>query len=125
MEERGWAYQRRPPEGTVLYEAVGDNLATLLAEARELGRGLPRYVGRVISLWQSSTPPLHRTGRPTPPLVGAISRRWVARSRRASTASGGALPEAIRRGCCGRRGWRSEGRAATVEIIDPGRLGRQ
>ena len=32
MEERGWAYQRRQPEGTVLYEAVRENLATLLAE---------------------------------------------------------------------------------------------
>jgi hypothetical protein len=30
----------------VLYEAVRDNLATLLAEASELGRGLPRYVER-------------------------------------------------------------------------------
>jgi hypothetical protein len=28
----------------VLYEAVRDHLATLLAEASELGRGLPRYV---------------------------------------------------------------------------------
>ena len=32
MEERGWAYRRRQPEGTVLYEAVKDNLATLLAD---------------------------------------------------------------------------------------------
>ncbi len=46
VEERGWAYRRRQPEGTVLYEAVKDNLATLLAEAREVGRGLPRYVER-------------------------------------------------------------------------------
>jgi hypothetical protein len=30
----------------VLYEAVKDNLATLLAEASEVGRGLPRYVER-------------------------------------------------------------------------------
>jgi len=30
----------------VLYAAVRDNLATLLAEASELGRGLPRYVER-------------------------------------------------------------------------------
>jgi hypothetical protein len=30
----------------VLYEAVRDNLATLLAEASEVGRGLPRYVER-------------------------------------------------------------------------------
>jgi hypothetical protein len=29
-----------------LYAAVRDNLATLLAEASELGRGLPRYVER-------------------------------------------------------------------------------
>ncbi|HZH79233.1 MAG TPA: hypothetical protein VEY88_24615 [Archangium sp.] len=34
------------PEGTVLYEAVRENLATLLAEASEVGRGLPRYVER-------------------------------------------------------------------------------
>ena len=46
MEERGWAYRRRQQEGTVLYEAGKDNLATLLAEAGELGRGLPRYVER-------------------------------------------------------------------------------
>ncbi|HEY0096923.1 MAG TPA: transposase zinc-binding domain-containing protein, partial [Archangium sp.] len=46
MEERRWAYRRRQPEGTVLYEAVRDNLATLLAEASEVGRGLPRYVER-------------------------------------------------------------------------------
>ncbi|WP_155893341.1 hypothetical protein [Cystobacter fuscus] len=46
MEERGWAYRRRQPEGTVLYEAVKDNLATLLEEASEVGRGLPRYVER-------------------------------------------------------------------------------
>ncbi|REG19069.1 transposase-like zinc-binding protein [Archangium gephyra] len=30
----------------MLYAAVRDNLATLLAEASELGRGLPRYVER-------------------------------------------------------------------------------
>ncbi|WP_438356949.1 transposase zinc-binding domain-containing protein [Cystobacter fuscus] len=46
VEERGWGYRRRLPEGTVLYEAVRKNLATLLAEAGELGRGLPRYVER-------------------------------------------------------------------------------
>ncbi|MFY0566505.1 hypothetical protein ACN28E_22085 [Archangium lansingense] len=46
VEERGWAYRRRRPEGTVLYEAVKGNLATLLEEAREVGRGLPRYVER-------------------------------------------------------------------------------
>ena len=46
MEKRGWAYRRRQPEGTVLYEAVRDNLTTLLAEANEVGRGLPRYVER-------------------------------------------------------------------------------
>jgi hypothetical protein len=44
--EYGWEYRRRRPEGTVLYEAVSDNLATLLAEAGEVGRGLPRYVER-------------------------------------------------------------------------------
>jgi hypothetical protein len=37
---------RAKPDGTVLYEAVRDNLATLLAEASEVGRGLPRYVDR-------------------------------------------------------------------------------
>jgi hypothetical protein len=46
VEERGWAYRRRQPEGTVLYEAVRENLATLLAEASDVGRGLPRYVER-------------------------------------------------------------------------------
>ena len=46
MEERGWAYRRRQPEGTVLYEAVRENLATLLAEASDVGRGVPRYVER-------------------------------------------------------------------------------
>ncbi|QDF03652.1 hypothetical protein BHS04_10650 [Myxococcus xanthus] len=46
MEERGWAYRRRQPVGTVLYEAVRENLATLLAEASDVGRGLPRYVER-------------------------------------------------------------------------------
>ena len=46
MGTHGWAYRRRQPEGTVLYEAVRDNLATLLAEASEVGRGLPRYVER-------------------------------------------------------------------------------
>ena len=46
MGTHGWAYRRRQPEGTVLYEAVRDNLATLLAEASEGGRGLPRYVER-------------------------------------------------------------------------------
>ncbi|WP_349257906.1 transposase zinc-binding domain-containing protein [Archangium sp.] len=44
MGTHGWAYRRRQPEGTVLYEAVRENLATLLAEASEVGRGLPRYV---------------------------------------------------------------------------------
>ena len=33
MEERGWEYRRRHPEGTVLYEAVRGHLTTLLAEA--------------------------------------------------------------------------------------------
>jgi hypothetical protein len=46
VREHGWEYRRRRPEGTVLYEAVRDNLATLLSEAREVGRGLPRYVER-------------------------------------------------------------------------------
>jgi hypothetical protein len=42
----GWEYRRRRPEGTVLYQAVRDNMATLLEEASEVGRGLPRYVER-------------------------------------------------------------------------------
>ncbi len=46
MGAHGWEYRQRRPEGTVLYAAVRDNLATLLAEASELGRGLPRYVER-------------------------------------------------------------------------------
>ena len=49
MEERAWAYRRRRPERTVLYEAVKDNLATLLEEASEVGRGLPQYVERDVS----------------------------------------------------------------------------
>jgi len=49
VEERGWAYRRRQPEGTVLYEAVKDHLATLQKEASEVGRVLPRYVERDIS----------------------------------------------------------------------------
>jgi hypothetical protein len=39
-------YRRRRPEETVLYEAVRENLATLLEEASQQGRGLPRYVER-------------------------------------------------------------------------------
>ncbi|RKH59263.1 hypothetical protein [Corallococcus aberystwythensis] len=46
VEERGREYRRRQPEGTVLYEAVRENLATLLEEASEAGCGLPRYVER-------------------------------------------------------------------------------
>jgi hypothetical protein len=38
--------RRRQPDGTVLYEVVRDNLTTLLAEASEVGRGLPRSVER-------------------------------------------------------------------------------
>jgi hypothetical protein len=49
-EDRGAAplgYQRRRPEGTVLYQVVQDHLATFLAQARERsqhGTGLPRSV---------------------------------------------------------------------------------
>ncbi len=46
MESGVREYRRRRPEETVLYEAVKDNLATLLSEASEVGRGLPRYVER-------------------------------------------------------------------------------
>jgi hypothetical protein len=42
-------YRRRQPEGTPLYSAVRENLATLVAEADEVGRGLPRYVVRDFS----------------------------------------------------------------------------
>ena len=42
----GGSTGRRQPEGTVLYEVVRDNLATLLAEASEVGRGLPWHVER-------------------------------------------------------------------------------
>ncbi|WP_324988302.1 hypothetical protein [Hyalangium sp.] len=38
MGEYGWEYRRRRPEGTVLYEAVRDNLATLLADVFACGR---------------------------------------------------------------------------------------
>jgi hypothetical protein len=62
VEERGWAYRRRQPEGTVLYEAVKDNLATLLAEASEVGRGLPRYVERDVTMRPTETCPVW-TGR--------------------------------------------------------------
>jgi len=48
VEKRRWTYRRRQPEGTVLYEAVTENLATLLAEASEVGGGLPGYVERVL-----------------------------------------------------------------------------
>ena len=41
MWEPGWAYRRRRPEGTVLYAAVRDNLATLLAEAGAVGHHGP------------------------------------------------------------------------------------
>jgi hypothetical protein len=46
VEGRARKYRRRRPEETVLYEAARENLATLLAEASEEGRGLPRYVER-------------------------------------------------------------------------------
>ncbi|WP_224248152.1 hypothetical protein [Hyalangium gracile] len=36
VEERGWAYRLRQPEGTMLYEAVKDNLTTLLEEASDV-----------------------------------------------------------------------------------------
>ncbi|MFY0528979.1 transposase zinc-binding domain-containing protein [Archangium gephyra] len=47
MGEHGWEYRRRQPEGTVLYEAVRDHLATLLVvKVSEVGRGVPRYIER-------------------------------------------------------------------------------
>ena len=42
-------YRRRQPEGSLLYRAVQENLATLREEAAEVGRGLPRYVERDFS----------------------------------------------------------------------------
>ena len=45
MEERGWAYRRRQPEGMVLYEVVRDHLATLLAEANEAWHAPVRGAG--------------------------------------------------------------------------------
>ena len=39
--ERGWEYRRRQPEGTVLYEAVRENLPTLLVAANEPHPHLP------------------------------------------------------------------------------------
>ena len=46
MGARGWEYQRRRPEVTVSYAAVRGHLATLLAEASEMGPGLLRYAER-------------------------------------------------------------------------------
>lgn len=37
VEKSGWAYRRRLPEGTVLYEAARDHLTTLLEAASEMG----------------------------------------------------------------------------------------
>jgi hypothetical protein len=45
----GRTYRRRQPEGTPLYVAVRENLATLLCEADAVGWGLPRYVVRDFS----------------------------------------------------------------------------
>jgi Putative transposase len=42
-------YRRRQPEGSLLYRAVQENLATLREEAAEVGRGLPWYVERDFS----------------------------------------------------------------------------
>jgi len=49
VEERGWAYRRRQPEGTVPCEAVKDNLATLLEEASEVGAACP-------GTWRGTSP---------------------------------------------------------------------
>jgi hypothetical protein len=40
------AYQRRKPEGTVLYRVVQHHLETFLASTREQGRVVPRFVER-------------------------------------------------------------------------------
>ena len=69
VEERGWAYRRRQPGGTVLYEAVRDNLATLLAEA---SKGHPRAQGvepQAVAVTQKPTPLL------PPARVGRLGRR--------------------------------------------------
>jgi hypothetical protein len=87
VEERGWAYRRRQPEGTVLYEAVKDNLATLLAEASEVGRGLPRYVERAVSLVPGG---LHREG-----IAAGQGDTGLAREIRAFLAAGPAPVERI------------------------------
>ncbi len=82
VEERGWAYRRRQPEGTVLYEAERDNLATLLEEASEVGRGLPRYVERDVS----PVPGVRSAGArlragALRELQGRVSRRLLVRAR--------------------------------------------
>lgn len=46
MEGRRREYRRWRPEEAVLYEAVRDHLATLLAEASKMSRGLPWYLVR-------------------------------------------------------------------------------
>jgi hypothetical protein len=57
----------------VLYEAVKDNLATLLEEASEVGRGLPRYVERDAR----PVPGVRRAGEQ--PRVEPLLREWILR----------------------------------------------
>ncbi len=52
-QARGGVYRRRP-EGSLLYRAVRENLATLREEAAEMGRGLPRYVERDFLKYRSA-----------------------------------------------------------------------
>ena len=48
--EHGWEYWRRRPEGTVLYEAVRDNLATLLVLLGHIREGDAGGAPRLIAL---------------------------------------------------------------------------
>jgi hypothetical protein len=75
VEERGWAYRRRQPEGTVLYEAVRDNLATLLVDVF----ACPRCGGRRKVLAYVTAPAgvrsiLEHLGLPTQALKRAPAR---------------------------------------------------
>ncbi len=47
----------------MLYEAVRDDLTTLIAEANEVGRGLPRYVERDFARYQECGMPTHGFAR--------------------------------------------------------------
>jgi hypothetical protein len=79
----------------VLYEAVRENLATLLAEASEVGCGLPRYVERDFSRyleWQKLTLFLLFLREPGTPLDNNVCERR--RRRPSSTARNRSSTEA-------------------------------